>query len=446
MRWSTREIVVAWRNGAPVLLRDVAEVTDGVVNARVAGWYNNQPGVVIRVYKAADANIVATVDAVNELLPRLQHWMPPSVKVHVLFDRAKLIRAAIADVQLTIAVAIGLVIVVVWLFLRRAGATVIPALAIPVALAATLAVMQLLGYSLDNLTLTGITVAIGFVVDDAVIMTENIMRHMEAGERPLQAALAGARQIAFTVLSISAALIAALIPVLFMPDVVGRYFRELGITLVAAIVASALVSVTLTPMLSSRFLRQVEPGPRRRSVLLSGYLRSLGWVLRHRALTVAAALTVTAGSAFLYLDMPKGFMPTQDTGVIDARTVAVANISFTAMTALQSAVSRAILEDPAVDGLNSYIGTNNGSVLSNGEMLVALKLPAVRKLTIQQVIARLRERVARVRRCAGLLHAIPGSGTRCAEQRVALSGTRSPPAIRATLPNGPTECGARWLT
>ncbi len=391
-----REIVVAWRNGAPVLLRDVAEVTDGVVNARVAGWYNNQPGVVIRVYKAADANIVATVDAVNELLPRLQHWMPPSVKVHVLFDRAKLIRAAIADVQLTIAVAIGLVIVVVWLFLRRAGATVIPALAIPVALAATLAVMQLLGYSLDNLTLTGITVAIGFVVDDAVIMTENIMRHMEAGERPLQAALAGARQIAFTVLSISAALIAALIPVLFMPDVVGRYFRELGITLVAAIVASALVSVTLTPMLSSRFLRQVEPGPRRRSVLLSGYLRSLGWVLRHRALTVAAALTVTAGSAFLYLDMPKGFMPTQDTGVIDARTVAVANISFTAMTALQSAVSRAILEDPAVDGLNSYIGTNNGSVLSNGEMLVALKLPAVRKLTIQQVIARLRERVARV--------------------------------------------------
>jgi multidrug efflux pump len=391
-----RDIVVAWRNGAPVMLRDVAEVTDGVINARLAGWYNNEPGVVIRVFKQPNANIVATVDAVKALLPQLEHWMPPAIKVHVIFDRTTLIRAAIVHVQLTIVVAIALVVLIVALFLRRVSATIIPALAIPVALAATLVVMERLGYSLDNLTLMALTVAIGFVVDDAVIMIENIMRHMEAGMRPLRAAFAGARQIGFTVLSISAALMAALVPVLFMPDVVGRYFREFGITLAAAIVASALVSLTLTPMLCSRFLGRVERRDRRESLLLRGYLRSLGWVLRHRALTVAAAMTVTAGSVFLYLDMPKGFMPTQDTGVIYVRTVTIANVSFTAMTALQRAVSTAVLDDPAVEGLNSYIGTDNGSVLSNGELLVALKPPAVRQMTVQQVIARLRDSLAKV--------------------------------------------------
>ena len=348
------------------------------------------------MFKQPNANIVATVDAVKALLPQLEHWMPPAIKVHVIFDRTTLIRAAIVHVQLTIVVAIALVVLIVALFLRRVSATVIPALAIPVALAATLVVMERLGYSLDNLTLMALTVAIGFVVDDAVIMIENIMRHMEAGMRPLRAAFAGARQIGFTVLSISAALMAALVPVLFMPDVVGRYFREFGITLAAAIVASALVSLTLTPMLCSRFLGRIERRDRRESLLLRGYLRSLGWVLRHRALTVAAAMTVTAGSVFLYLDMPKGFMPTQDTGVIYVRTVTIANVSFTAMTALQRAVSTAVLDDPAVEGLNSYIGTDNGSVLSNGELLVALKPPAVRQMTVQQVIARLRDSLAKV--------------------------------------------------
>jgi multidrug efflux pump subunit AcrB len=275
-------------------------------------------------------------------------------------------------------------------------ATAIPVLAIPVALAATLVAMDRLGYSMDNLTLMALTVAIGFVVDDAVIMIENIMRLMDGGMKPLPAALAGARQIGFTVLSITAALVAALIPVLFMPDVVGRYFREFGMTLVAAIVASALVSLSLTPMLCGRFLREGGLPDRRESRLLRGYMHSLGWVLRHRALTVAAALTVTAGSIFLYLDMPKGFMPTQDTGVLYVRTVTTSNVSFTAMAALQRAVSATILDDPAVDGLNSYIGTDNGSVLSNGEMLVALKAPGERKLTIQQVIQRLRERLAKV--------------------------------------------------
>jgi hydrophobe/amphiphile efflux-1 (HAE1) family protein len=391
-----RGIVVTWRNGAPVLLRDVATVTDSVINTRLAGWYNQDPGVVIRVFKQPDANVVATVDAVKALLPRLEHWMPPAIKVHVIFDRTKLIRAAIADVQLTIGIAIMLVVLVVALFLKRARATAIPALAIPVALAASLVAMDRLGYSMDNLTLMALTVAIGFVVDDAVIMIENIMRLMETGMKPLAAALAGSRQIGFTVLSITAALVAALIPVLFMPDVVGRYFREFGMTLVAAIVASALVSLTLTPMLCGHFLREGVRPRERESRLLRGYMRSLGWVLRHRALTVAAALTVTAGSVFLYFDMPKGFMPTQDTGVLYVKTITLSNVSFTAMSDLQRAVSATILDDPAVDGLNSYIGTDNGSVLSNGEMLVALKPPAERKLTIQQVIERLRGSLAEV--------------------------------------------------
>ena len=323
--------------------------------------------------------------------------------------------------QLTIVVAIALVVLIVALFLRRVSATVIPALAIPVALAATLVVMERLGYSLDNLTLMALTVAIGFVVDDAVIMIENIMRHMEAGMRPLRAAFAGARQIGFTVLSISAALMAALIPVLFMPDVVGRYFREFGITLVAAIVASALVSLTLTPMLCSRFLGRIERRDRRESLLLRGYLRSLGWVLRHRALTVAAAMTVTAGSVFLYLDMPKGFMPTQDTGVIYVRTVTIANVSFTAMTALQRAVSTAVLDDPAVEGLNSYIGTDNGSVTQQrraaGRIEAASRPQDDRSAGDRPAARQPGQGTGR----AHLLHADPGPGTRRAKQRLALS-------------------------
>ena len=391
-----RDIVVSWRNGAPVLLRDIADVADSVINARLAGWYNKDPGVVIRVFKQPDANIVATVDAVKTLLPRLDHWIPPAIKVHIIFDRSRLIRAAIADVQLTILIAIGLVVLVVALFLKRLSPTVIPVLAIPVAIAATLVSMERLGYSLDNLTLMAITVSISFVVDDAVIMIENIMRFAERGMTPLEAAMAGAKQIGFTVLSISAALVAALIPVLFMPDVIGRYFREFGLTVVAAIVASALVSLSLTPMLCSRFLAHRPERQQSDSRLLRLYMRSLRWVLRHRALTVSAALTVTAGSVFLYFDLPKGFMPTQDTGVIYVRTITISNVSFTAMSDLQRTVSAAILQDPAVEGLNSYIGTDNGSVLSNGEMLVALKPPAERKLPIQEVINRLRESMAKI--------------------------------------------------
>jgi len=392
-----RNVVVAMRNGAPVHLRDVAEVTDSVINMRLAGWYDREPGVVIRVYKQPDANVVQTVDAVKAVLPRLEHWMPPSVKVHVIFDRTFLIRAAIADVQRTIAIAIALAVLAVLLFLRRLSTTLIPAMAIPVALAGTLGAMYLLGYTLDDLSLMALTIAVGFVVDDAVIVIENIIRLTETGERPLAAALAGARQVGFTLVAITAALIAALIPVLFMPDVVGRYFREFGMTLVAAVVASLVVSLSFTPMLCGRFLRPVAPrAAGSESRLLRFYLASLRAVLRHRALALAAALAVTAGSVQLYLVLPKGFMPTQDTGAIYVRTITTANVSFAAMTALQRAVADAILEDPAVDRLNSYIGTDNGSVLSNGEMFVGLKPPAERKLGVLAVIDRLRQRLAKV--------------------------------------------------
>ena len=355
---------------------------------------------VLYVYKQPDANVVETVDAVKAMLPQVERWLPPAAKVHVVYDRTTLIHAAIVEVQRTIAIAIVLVVLVIALFLRHVWATLIPGLTIPVALAATLAVMQLCGYSLDNLTLMALTIAVGFVVDDAVIMIENIMRRMANGESAMAASLAGTRQMGFTIVSITAALIAALIPVLFMPDVVGRYFREFGITLVAAIVASALVSLTLTPMLCSRMLPSAGPARARKrraeGAFARFYARSLGWALRHRAIALPLTLAVTAASVWLYQALPKGFMPTQDTGVIFVRTIANPNISFAAMEDRQRAVIDKIQEDPAVSGTTSWIGEGSGGALSLGSMLVALKPPEQRGMSTQQVIDRLRPALAKV--------------------------------------------------
>ena len=392
-----QNLTVAFRHGAPVLLHDIANVTDSVINSKLDGWFNRGRGVVLYVYKQPDANVVETVDAVKAMLPQVERWLPPSVKVHFVYDRTTLIRASIVEVQRTIAIAIGLVILVTALFLRRVWATVIPALTIPVALAATLSVMNLNGYSLDNLTLMALTIAVGFVVDDAVIVIENILRRIEQGEAPLQAALAGTRQLGFTIVSITAALVSALIPVLFMPDVVGRYFREFGITLVAAIIGSAFVSLTLTPMLCSRLLtrpaQHAEPGPGR---MLRRYTATLDWTLRHRLASFLVTLAVTGVSLWLYVALPKGFMPTQDTGVMFVRTIASPNISFPAMEERQRAVIDRILADPAVSGLTSWIGEGNGGALSLGQMIVALKPPAQRRLSIQKVIERLRPELAKV--------------------------------------------------
>ena len=396
-----RDVVLAWRKGAPVRLGDVAAVTDSVINNRLAGWFGTERGVVLYVYKQPDANVVETVDAVKALLPEIEHWLPPAVKIRTVYDRTSLIRAAVADVKLTLAIASILVVVVIALFLKRFWATMIPSITIPVSLAATLFVMSLCGYSLDNLSLMALTIATGFVVDDAIIMIENIMRRIGEGETAMQAAIAGVRQMAFTVISITAALVAALIPILFMPDIVGRYFREFGVTLVTAIVASALVSLTLTPMLCGHLLGRGKPRataeqPAKRSWIAAAYTRSLDWTLRHRVVTVMFPIVVTAACVWLYLILPKGFMPTQDTGVMFVRTIAPVSVSFAAMEDLQRSVGSAIQQDPAVSGLISYIGEGNGGALSVGQMLVALKPPEERKLPIQQVIARLRERMAKI--------------------------------------------------
>jgi len=399
-----RDVILAWRNGAPVRLGDVATITDSVINNKLAGWYGTERGVVLYVFKQPDANVVETVDAVKAMLPELEHWLPPAVKLHIVYDRTSLIRAAVADVELTLAIASILVIVVIALFLKRFWATMIPSVTIPVSLAATLFVMSLCGYNLDNLSLMALTIAAGFVVDDAIIMIENIIRRMSDGETALEAAIAGVRQMAFTVISITAALVAALIPILFMPDIVGRYFREFGVTLVVAIVSSAAVSLTLTPMLCGHLLGRnnadtadaAEHQPKTRSWFGAGYISSLDWTLRHRFVTMTLTLAATGACVWLYLILPKGFMPTQDTGVMFVRAVAPANISFDAMEDRQRAVGEAILGDPAVSGLISYIGEGNGGALSVGQMLVALKPPQDRKQSIQEVIARLRERMAKV--------------------------------------------------
>jgi len=399
-----RDVTVAWRDGAAVLLGDVAQVTDSIIDTRLDGWYNHDRAVVVYVHKQPDANVVQTVDAVKAMLPLLRRWMPPAIDVHVISDRTVLIRAAVADVQFTILAALLLVVLITWVFLKRFWATMVPAITIPVAMAATLGAMYLAGFTLDNLSLMAMTISIGFVVDDAVIMVENIVRLIEGGAAPMQAALAGARQIGFTIVAITGALAGALIPVVFMPDVVGRYFNEFGVTLVAAIVASAVVSLTLTPALCSRLLtarRDRPPGrlermtARASHALMRLYLGSLGWSLRHTTPTILATLAVTAGSIALYLALPKGFMPTQDTGLLYVKTIARANVSFTEMERIQRAVVEETLHDPAVAGMTAYIGSGSNQ-LSWGQALVNLKPLAERGLPIQQVIDRLRPRLARI--------------------------------------------------
>ncbi len=389
-----RGLVVAWRNGAAVHLSDVANVTDSVVNDKLAGWYGDRRGVVVMVYKQPDANVVETVDAVNAALPGLDKWMPPSIKIHTVFDRTTLIRASIEDVQVTVVIAVALVVLVVGLFLRRVAATLIPALTVPVALAATMVTMDICGYSLDNLSLMAVTIAVGFIVDDAVIVVENTIRRIDEGEPPAAAALGSARQMGFTIIAISAALVAALVPVLFMPDVVGRYFREFGVALAAAILFSAAVSLTLTPMLCSRLLKRAHT--RHGAPFIRIYLRSLDWSLRHPAFMVVVLLLVVGASGGLYAFSPKGFMPTEDTGVLMVRTNTIPNISFAAMEELQLEVARAIQSDRAVAALTSYIGSNNGSTLNNGFIYAGLKPLNERQEDIQSVIERLREKLSHI--------------------------------------------------
>ena len=393
------ELILAYENGAALRLKDVAEIVAGAENERLAAWADENRAVLVNIQRQPGANVIEVVERVNALLPELRESLPAGLDVRVLTDRTLTIRAAVSAVQHEMLIAVALVVMVTFLFLKRLSATVIPSIAVPLSLIGTFAVMHLAGFSLNNLTLMALTIATGFVVDDAIVMLENIARHLEEGETPLQAALKGARQIGFTLISLTLSLIAVLIPLLFMQDVVGRLFREFAITLAVAILISLVVSLTLTPMMCARLLKaeRREERPDWVARLVDGYAGWLGWVLRHQTLTLLVALGTLALTVVLYLAVPKGFFPVQDTGAIQGITEAPQAISFQAMSAQQQAAARVVLADPAVESLSSYIGVDGDNVtLNSGRLLINLKPVAERDATASQVIDRLRPALARL--------------------------------------------------
>ncbi len=399
-------IIVAYRNGAPIRMKDVGRVIDSVENTKLAGWYGNRPAVILDVQRQPGANIIQTVDRIKKLLPSLLTSIPPSVRVTVLTDRTTTIRASVADVQFTLVLTIILVVLVIFLFLRKLWATVIPSIALPLAIIGTFGVMQLAGFSLDNLSLMALTIATGFVVDDAIVMIENIVRYIELGEKPFDAALKGAKQIGFTVISLTVSLIAVFIPLLFMTGVVGRLFREFAITLSVAVVVSAIVSLTLTPMMCARLLKPESEEPHGKFFqvterffdgMLAWYDRGLKWVLRHQPLTLAVAIVTLIATLALYVYIPKGLLPEQDTGLITGVTDAAQNISFRAMSAHQRAIADIVLKDPDVESVSSFVGTGTiNATLNTGRLSINLKPREHRSSSADQVIARLREQVKNV--------------------------------------------------
>ena len=401
-----KALIVAYRNGAPVRLSDVAEVIDDVENTKQAAWMNETPAVIVNIQRQPGTNVIEVVDRVKRLLPQLQGTLPSSVQVSVLTDRTTSIRATVRDVQFELVLAVALVILVIFLFLRTLPATVIPAVAVPLSLIGTFGIMYLMGFSLNNLTLMALTISTGFVVDDAIVMIENIARYIERGDSPFQAALKGSKQIAFTILSLTVSLIAVLIPLLFMGDVVGRLFREFAVTLSITILISAVVSLTLTPMMCARLLRErgeEQLGPLSRASqrlldrIIAGYGKSLQWVLRRQQATLVvtgATLAVTVG---LYILIPKGFFPLQDTGVILGITEGPQAVSFGTMGERQQALARVILEEPAVESLSSFIGVDGtNATLNSGRMYINLKPLGERMAGAGDIIRRLEARAAEV--------------------------------------------------
>ncbi len=401
-----RSLVIAYRNGAPVLLSDVADAVDDAENLRQAAWMGTRPAVIVNIQRQPGANLIQVVDRVKQLLPQLQGTLPTSVEVSVLTDRTTTIRASVHDVQLELMLAVVLVVLVIFLFLGSPAATFIPSVAVPVSIIGTFAVMYALGFSLNNLSLMALTIATGFVVDDAVVMIENIARYIEAGDSPLEAALKGSGQIGFTILSLTVSLIAVLIPLLFMGDIVGRLFREFAITLSVSILVSAVVSLTLTPMLCAKLLRHHTEAESNRfartaqrvfEALREGYARTLRRVLEHQGLTLLVAVGLLALTLVLYVLIPKGLFPTQDTGVILGISDAPQAVSFPAMAARQQALGEVILTDPAVATLSSFIGIDGTNVtLNSGRMLITLKPLDERRVSVGTVIDRLRSSLAQV--------------------------------------------------
>ncbi|MDH2248217.1 MdtB/MuxB family multidrug efflux RND transporter permease subunit [Pseudomonas sp. GD03855] len=394
------ELILTYQDGAALRLKDVADIVDGAENERLAAWANESQAVLLNVQRQPGANVIDVVERIQALLPEVTASMPAGLEVVVLTDRTQTIRAAVTDVQHELMLATFLVVMVTFVFLKKLSATVIPSIAVPLSLVGTFAVMYVCGFSLNNLTLMALTIATGFVVDDAIVMLENIARHLEEGETPLNAALKGARQIGFTLISLTFSLIAVLIPLLFMQDVVGRLFREFAITLAVAILISLVVSLTLTPMMCAKLLKPqtaAEAKPDWVERLIGGYSRWLTWVLRHQTLTLLVAVATLGLTVVLYLAVPKGFFPVQDTGVIQGISEAPQSISFRAMSERQQALARVILADPAVDSLSSYIGVDGDNVtLNSGRLLINLKAHGERDLTASQIIDRLRPELAKV--------------------------------------------------
>ncbi len=401
-----RSIIVAYRNGAPVRLSDVATAIDSAENVRQAAWANKQPAVILNIQRQPGANIISVVDRVKSILPQLQAALPASVHVEILTDRTSTIRASVADVQFTLVLTIGLVVMVIFLFLRSLRATVIPSIAVPLSIIGTFGVMYLLGYSLNNLSLMALTISTGFVVDDAIVMIENISRYLEHGDSPLQAALKGSEQIGFTIVSLTVSLIAVLIPLLFMGDIVGRLFREFAVTLAVTILVSAVVSLTLTPMMCAKLLRHEPENEQtwffRKSEkvfneVIAFYGRTLQVVLRFRTTTLIITFATLVGTILLYIYVPKGFFPVQDTGLILGVSEAPQNISFTAMATRQQALADVILKDPAVESLSSFIGIDGtNATLNSGRIQINLKPLADRKLSASDVIRRLQPEIAKL--------------------------------------------------
>ncbi len=398
-----RPLIVAYVNGAPVKLSDVADAIDSAENVKLAAWMNDTPAVIVNIQRQPGSNVIEVVDRIKELLPELQSALPSAVHLTVLTDRTTTIRGSVEDVQFELMLAVVLVVLVIFLFLRNLPATIIPSVAVPLSLVGTFGVMYLLGFSLNNLTLMAMTIATGFVVDDAIVMIENVSRYIELGDPPLQAALKGSEQIAFTILSLTISLIAVLIPVLFMGEVVGRLFREFAITLGVTILISAVVSLTLTPMMCARLLKHTPEEEQTRIFLASqrGYDRiidfyatTLRWVLKHQTGTLLVAVGTLVMTVLLYIVVPKGFFPVQDTGIILGISEAPQSISFPAMAERQQALAREILKDPAVASLSTFIGVDGtNTTLNSGRVLINLKPLAERRIDASEIIRRLQPRL-----------------------------------------------------
>ena len=401
-----RSLVVAYRNNAPVRLTDVAEAIDDAENVRQAAWINNSPAVIVNIQRQPGANVIEVVDRIKRLMPQLQSSLPPTVHVSVLTDRTTTIRASVRDVQFELMLAVVLVVLVIFLFLRNFSATTIPSVAVPLSLVGTFGAMYLLGFSLNNLSLMALTISTGFVVDDAIVMIENISRFIEAGDSPLEAALKGSKQIGFTILSLTVSLIAVLIPLLFMEDVVGRLFREFAVTLGITILISAAVSLTLTPMMCARLLKHKPEEQQGRFYrwsqtmfdrTIAFYGRTLRWVLERQKPTLLVAAGTLVLTVLLYIVASKGFFPVQDTGIILGISEAPQSISFNAMAREQQVLVRTILEDPAVESLSSFIGIDGINTTQNsGRIQINLKPLEERRVSASDVIRRLQSKLAKV--------------------------------------------------